>query len=92
MFVVAHPDDECLFFGPSIQVFYFLIIYYLLFIICIDLLLILIQHMTKLGEVYLLCLSTGNYDGLGQIRKKELYDSCETLGIKRNNVKILDER
>eukprot|EP01104_Vermistella_antarctica_P013269 TRINITY_DN3994_c0_g1_i2.p1 TRINITY_DN3994_c0_g1~~TRINITY_DN3994_c0_g1_i2.p1 ORF type:complete len:207 (-),score=0.87 TRINITY_DN3994_c0_g1_i2:28-648(-) len=50
LYVTAHPDDEAMFFVPSITS----------------------MTSTDACEVHLLCLSTGNYDGLGDIRKAEL--------------------
>lgn len=58
LIVVAHPDDECLFFSPTI--------------------LGLISH-GKSGHI--LVLSTGNSQGLGPIREKELQGSCHKLGV-----------
>ena len=66
--VVAHPDDECMFFAPA---------------------------MARLGSSppeaaetsgtkvrwTVLCLSNGNAYGLGKLREKELYLSCETLKV-----------
>jgi N-acetylglucosaminylphosphatidylinositol deacetylase len=53
---IAHPDDEVMFFLPSLK-------------------------NAKFGTWALLCFSTGNYDGLGSIRVKELEKSCKTLHI-----------
>jgi N-acetylglucosaminylphosphatidylinositol deacetylase len=58
LIVVAHPDDECLFFSPTI--------------------LGLISR-EKIGHI--LVFSTGNSNGLGPIREKELNGSCQKLGI-----------
>ena len=55
---VAHPDDECLFFSPTI--------------------LGLIAR-NKLGHIVVI--STGNSQGLGPLREKELIQSCEILNI-----------
>ncbi|XP_069136011.1 N-acetylglucosaminyl-phosphatidylinositol de-N-acetylase-like [Argopecten irradians] len=38
--------------------------------------------------VSVLCLTTGNYYGLGERRKEELFQSCELLGVGRQQVKI----
>ena len=38
------------------------------------------------SNVYILCLSTGNYDGLGETRTKELYASGLILGIQQQNI------
>ncbi|CAB9506656.1 acetylglucosaminyl-phosphatidylinositol de-N-acetylase [Seminavis robusta] len=58
--VIAHPDDESMFFLPTLT------------------------NLIAAGEtVWLLCLTTGNYDGLGDTRKKELSNVCRYLGIHR---------
>jgi len=70
LFVIAHPDDECMFFSPTI-----------------------LTH-TRMNSpgVFLLCLSSGNMDGLGKIRKIELMESCERMGIPKGNVELVDDR
>ncbi|KAL0266239.1 UNVERIFIED_CONTAM: hypothetical protein PYX00_008842 [Menopon gallinae] len=68
LFVTSHPDDECMFFGPSI-----------------------ITLTKKPGaNVYLLCLSRGDYRKTGRVRKEELYCSCKILGIPESNVQIVN--
>ncbi len=57
LLVVAHPDDECMFFAPLIEGL----------------------HRGR-NEVTILCLSTGNYDGLGSVRRREFAASCRILG------------
>ena len=61
LFVIAHPDDECMFFGPSILQF----------------------TRKEKAMVYLLCLTNGSYENkaMGKIRQRELWNSCELLGI-----------
>ncbi len=60
LLVIAHPDDECMFFAPSIQAF------------------------VRSGwTIDVLCITSGNADGLGDIRKEELEGSCKVLGIKQ---------
>jgi N-acetylglucosaminylphosphatidylinositol deacetylase len=56
--VIAHPDDESMFFVPTIQ--------------CL-----LRQQQT----VWLLCLTNGNYNGLGKVREKELVTAGKVLGV-----------
>lgn len=65
LIITAHPDDECLFFGPTIQQFNPL-------------------------HTHVLCLSTGNYYGLGHLRKKELVASCHVLGVRPMNVAVVE--
>lgn len=60
LLLIAHPDDEAMFFAPTLR------------------------WLTKpeLGnQVLILCLSSGDADGLGQIRKGELKKSAMQLGI-----------
>ncbi|KAG2449919.1 hypothetical protein HYH02_000024 [Chlamydomonas schloesseri] len=66
--VVAHPDDESLFFANYIT------------------------SAVRAGvQVHILCLSTGNADGLGKVREKELLRACALLQIPRDRVTILDQ-
>ncbi|KAH6893356.1 N-acetylglucosaminyl-phosphatidylinositol de-N-acetylase [Thelonectria olida] len=58
--VIAHPDDEAMFFSPTV--------------------LALTKPDTG-NHVKILCLSTGNADGLGETRKKELVKSGMALGL-----------
>lgn len=70
LFVTSHPDDEAMFFGPSI-------------------LYALKQNCT----VFLMCLSTGDAEGLGDIRAQELYNATVFLGLPPTQVKVVnDER
>ncbi len=67
LLVIAHPDDETIFFSP---------------------LLILLRHLKY--RTHILCLSNGNFDGLGGIREKELIDSAATFGIEETDVRIIN--
>ena len=40
-----------------------------------------ITHLRESNHLYLLCLSNGNFAGLGKIREKELEKSCKYLGF-----------
>ncbi|MGK3740905.1 MAG: N-acetylglucosaminylphosphatidylinositol deacetylase [Bacillariaceae sp.] len=60
VFVFAHPDDESMFFLPTIR------------------------SLIDGGKtVWLLCLTTGNYDRLGKIREKEITEVGKMLGISK---------
>ncbi|KAH8582707.1 N-acetylglucosaminyl-phosphatidylinositol de-N-acetylase [Cryptosporidium sp. chipmunk genotype I] len=64
--LVAHPDDEAMFFTP------------------------IIRQVCKQGsKVYVLCLTNGDYYGLGKLREKELLEACNTLGILRDRIKVV---
>jgi len=67
LLVIAHPDDECMFFGPTI--------------------LSLLQQSQP--QFYVMCLSKGNFDGLGRVRKQELWNSCTTMGIPASNILLI---
>ncbi|XP_077302127.1 N-acetylglucosaminyl-phosphatidylinositol de-N-acetylase-like [Arctopsyche grandis] len=61
LLVTAHPDDECMFFGPTIV------------------------NLARQGiDIYLLCLSNGNFYKQGNVRRLELYDACSVLNIKKH--------
>ena len=42
-------------------------------------------------ELHVLCLSTGNYDGLGAVRSVELLRACAVLGVSAERVEIVDD-
>lgn len=67
LLVTAHPDDECMFFTPSIVA--------------------LRDRVT----LYLLCLSTGDFDGQGGLRAVEILRSCALLGIPGERVVVEDD-
>ncbi|CAK9185743.1 unnamed protein product [Ilex paraguariensis] len=67
LLVISHPDDESMFFSPTIN------------------------YLTSRGHnLHILCLSTGNADGMGNIRKEELYLASAILKVPLQQVKILD--
>nr|XP_022335916.1 N-acetylglucosaminyl-phosphatidylinositol de-N-acetylase-like [Crassostrea virginica] len=67
LIITAHPDDECMFFSPTIQA------------------------LLNAGHfVHVLCLSNGNFYGLGKTRSLELFSSCEILGVPLRNVHLFN--
>ncbi|KAL3818471.1 hypothetical protein ACJIZ3_004376 [Penstemon smallii] len=67
LLVIAHPDDESMFFAPTIN------------------------YLISMGHnLHVLCLSTGGADGMGSIRKEELYLASAILKIPTQQVKVLD--
>ncbi|CAA0827302.1 N-acetylglucosaminylphosphatidylinositol de-N-acetylase family protein [Striga hermonthica] len=67
LLVIAHPDDESMFFAP------------------------VINYLIQRGHnLHILCISTGNADGMGSIRKEELYLASAVLKIPAQQVNILD--
>lgn len=68
LFITAHPDDECMFFAPTI-----------------------LSLLRQGHQVYLVCFSKGDFEGLGEVRKKELQASCSKLGILPNHVTVVDD-
>ncbi|KAJ9151738.1 N-acetylglucosaminyl-phosphatidylinositol de-N-acetylase [Pleurostoma richardsiae] len=68
--LIAHPDDEAMFFAPTV--------------------LALTRPETG-NHVKILCLSSGNADGLGETRKKELVKSGLLLGLRKpDDVFVVD--
>ncbi|XP_053690541.1 N-acetylglucosaminyl-phosphatidylinositol de-N-acetylase [Sabethes cyaneus] len=67
LLVTAHPDDECMFFGPTI-----------------------LELRRRNCRVFLLCLSEGNYGQRGEERRQELWNACESLGIKPEDITLLN--
>ena len=67
LLVIAHPDDESMFFAPA---------------------LLCLAHSL---ELHVLCVSTGDYDGLGAVRALELPRACACLGVPSSRVRVLDD-
>ena len=67
LLVTAHPDDETMFFAPSL--------------LCL----------ADTLELHILCLSTGNFDGIGAVRELELPRACARLGVPPGRVSVLDD-
>jgi N-acetylglucosaminylphosphatidylinositol deacetylase len=68
LLVIAHPDDEIMFWTPTIK--------------------------TLLGyniPMKILCLSNGNYDGLGELREKEFDDVSRALNLSDNQILNIPE-
>ncbi|KAK2627377.1 hypothetical protein QTJ16_003343 [Diplocarpon rosae] len=60
--LIAHPDDEAMFFAPT---------------------LLALTEPALGNHVKILCLSSGDSDGLGETRKKELVKSGVALGLRK---------
>ncbi|KAK9087560.1 hypothetical protein Syun_029954 [Stephania yunnanensis] len=67
LLVIAHPDDESMFFTPTI-----------------------LHLISKGHNLHILCMSTGDADGKGNIRREELLCACASLKIPIGQVKIID--
>ncbi|ESK92452.1 glycan biosynthesis protein [Moniliophthora roreri MCA 2997] len=73
LLLTAHPDDECLFFSPTI--------------------LALVAESNQCDgctQLYSMCLSAGDAEGLGEIRTVELERSLDVLGIKPSHRAIIN--
>ncbi|KAF2658909.1 phosphatidylinositol glycan class L [Lophiostoma macrostomum CBS 122681] len=70
--LIAHPDDEAMFFAPTL----------------------LALTRPELGNhVKILCLSSGDADGLGETRKKELVKSGIQLGVRsKDDILIIEDK
>ncbi|KAI0366785.1 LmbE-like protein [Pilatotrama ljubarskyi] len=69
LLLTAHPDDECMFFAPT---------------------LLALQAGEKPANLHSLCLSVGNADGLGEVRRHELEQSLDVLGIADGRRWVID--
>jgi len=67
LLLTAHPDDEVMFFAPTV-----------------------LSLVEQGYNVVLLCLSSGDFDGLGSVRKKELESAAANLGIAASNIFVED--
>lgn len=72
LLLTAHPDDECMFFAPTL------------------LGLLDGTGMDKRPKLHSLCLSVGNADGLGDVRRHELERSLDVLGVEDRRRWVLD--
>lgn len=80
LLLTAHPDDECFFFGPTLTA--------------------LLSQDNQPGtnddpssvapRVYSLCLSVGDADGLGELRRNEFEKSWDVMGIPRDRRWLFD--
>ncbi|KAI5856781.1 LmbE-like protein [Durotheca rogersii] len=68
--LIAHPDDEAMFFSPTV---------------------LALTRPDTGNHVRILCLSSGNADGLGETRKKELVKSGMLLGLRSENDVLVHE-
>src|SRR3954454_11581226 len=83
LFITAHPDDEALFFAPPL-------IALTRSNITTEPLLPSHDKANHSPDVYSLCLSTGNADGLGHVRVTELKKSLDLLGVPDGKRWVLD--
>ncbi|KAL7279322.1 hypothetical protein ACG7TL_007163 [Trametes sanguinea] len=72
LLLTAHPDDECMFFAPTI------------------LALLDRTDARRYPKLHSLCLSVGNAEGLGEVRRHELARSLEVLGIEDGRRWVVD--
>lgn len=68
--LIAHPDDEAMFFGPTLG---------------------RLALNGNNNNVTIICFSSGDFDGLGEIRKQELIASAGLFGVPESNVLLVDD-
>lgn len=70
--LIAHPDDEAMFFSPTV---------------------LALTRQDSGNHVRILCLSSGDADGLGVTRQKELVKSAALLGVEDlADVMVIDDK
>lgn len=91
LIVIAHPDDECMFFGPFI--------YTLtqrtncpVYILCLSSgtiidIQIIMKQITPIHK--LIFMFSGNYENLGEHRREELWKSCAQLGVPDSHIVLV---
>ena len=67
LLLTAHPDDECMFFAPTV--------------LGLATAVPGTSSLESPPDIFSLCLSVGNADGLGNIRRDELGRSLDVLGV-----------
>ncbi len=87
LLLTAHPDDETFFFGPTLTS--------LIPSLSAPVSASSVEKASDtvaltFPQAYSLCLSVGNADGLGNIRRRELGDSLDVLGVAEDRRWILD--
>ena len=70
LLLIAHPDDEAMFFAPVLQ---------------------RLTNPALGNQVLVLCLSSGDADGLGHVRKAELAKSAVLLGVRTSEHVVVIE-
>ncbi|EAU89380.2 N-acetylglucosaminylphosphatidylinositoldeacety la se [Coprinopsis cinerea okayama7 len=89
LLLTAHPDDEAMFFAPTLLALTSQQQHGLVDIETPQEVLSA-QRPQKKVDVYSLCLSVGDADGLGRVRPDELSRSLDILGVPEKNRKIVD--
>ena len=77
LLLTAHPDDECMFFAPTITA---------LTSPSAD----TATENAAAPELFSLCLSVGDADGLGKTRREELVHSLDVLGVSQHHRWLVD--
>lgn len=84
LLVTAHPDDETLFFSPSIT-------YRRDDPHVQRALLVISSGGLDIHSYRLMLTCLGNYEGIGERRQQEIHDSCSVLGIVPDRCVVLDD-
>ena len=67
--IIAHPDDEAIFFSPTI---------------------LQLKNENRI-RLHVICVTNGNFYGLGAVRSKELFRSCHEFGLEKEQVYLLND-
>ncbi|KAI5123227.1 hypothetical protein M0805_001316 [Coniferiporia weirii] len=89
LLLTAHPDDECMFFAPTLFALARNAVVREPGYVAQDVR--TTDDLETRTDVYSLCLSSGDADGLGETRKVELEASLDVLGVEKGRRWVLDE-
>jgi N-acetylglucosaminylphosphatidylinositol deacetylase len=101
LLITAHPDDEAMFFTPTILSL--IDQGYIVHLLCLSTgaypiephsfqsTPLTIQSSRQSHRPFLFPSLAGNADGLGSVRKQELRQACTILGIHKQNITIVDD-
>jgi N-acetylglucosaminylphosphatidylinositol deacetylase len=92
LLLTAHPDDEAMFFAPTLLALTSASPLSKAPIDLEDQSQVVFSTPQPQIEVFSLCLSTGNADGLGNVRPTELHASLDVLGISKDRRWLIDDR
>lgn len=90
LIVTAHPDDECMFFGPTILSLTQRNEPCTVYLLCLSNGKVFLKNIVRLNLVNFKerNIFAGNFEQIGSVRKRELYDAVRVLGLRDEHVMV----